>query len=542
MRALRDAVRAVAASPTPPSDARAFASALSLLSVAYGRVSAARRWAYEVGLLTATSVPAPVVSVGNVTWGGSGKTPMAELVAREMAAAGATPAVLSRGYRGGDEAWMLRRRLADVRGARVLVGADRVKLALEALAGYGGGDDARRAPETHIEPSSPEHSHPATHSPVAFAREAKFAGDVDVDDVALRCVDPAKAATTAAAERTSTTAAPLASSARPPVPRDPSRVAALVLDDGAQHLRLRRDLEIITVNAISRWGSGALVPRGPLRERPGDVIRRADVVVLHHADLARALDPEAASTFEREIERHVADARAHRTTKASEASDASDASDAFSAASSFAAPILVRSSMRATGVERLARYLGTSPPHEWTPPLTRLRGSRLLCPCGVGSAAAVRATLASLAAPAPSGDPRAFGLRVRTTGDAEVMDFGDHEVFREEDLRRAAERFREMHRESGEVGGAEARMVLLEKDAARIRAGGAEAAARALAILAPADPLVLKAEMAIDSEKDREAIRGAIRGALERGRRRAKGGEERRAEKGEERRRVKSEG
>jgi hypothetical protein len=82
-----------------------------------------------------------------------------------------------------------------------------------------------------------------------------------------------------------------------------------------------------------------------------------------------------------------------------------------------------------------------------------------------------------------------------------------------------------MHRESGEVGGAEARMVLLEKDAARIRAGGAEAAARALAILAPADPLVLKAEIAIDSEKDREAIRGAIRGALERGRRRAKSGE-----------------
>ena len=39
------------------------------------------------------------------------------------------------------------------------------------------------------------------------------------------------------------------------------------------------------------------------------------------------------------------------------------------------------------------------------------------------------------------------------------------------------------------------------------------------------DPLVLKAEMAIDSEKDREAIQGVIRGALERGRRRAKSGE-----------------
>ena len=259
MRALRDAVRAVAASPTPPPDARAFASALSLLSVAYGRVSAARRWAYEVGLLTATSVPAPVVSVGNVTWGGSGKTPMAELVAREMAAAGATPAVLSRGYRGGDEAWMLRRRLADVRGARVLVGADRVKLALEALAGRGG-DDARRAPKPTLSPlSRAPHPRPP---PVAFAREAKFAGDVD-DDVALRASTRRRRRDDGGGERTSTTAAPLASSARPPVPRDPS-VAALVLDDGAQHLRLRRDLEIITVNAISRWGPAA-VPRGPLR-------------------------------------------------------------------------------------------------------------------------------------------------------------------------------------------------------------------------------------------------------------------------------------
>ena len=286
------------------------------------------------------------------------------------------------------------------------------------------------------------------------------------------------------------------------------------------------------MNAIARWGSGALVPRGPLRERPGDVIRRADVVVLHHADLARALDPEAASTFEREIERHVADARAHRTTKASEASesdDASAASDACSAASSFAAPILVRSSMRATGVERLARYLGTSPPHEWTPPLTRLRGSRLLARAA-WSAAAVRRRWRRRGAGA-LGRPSRVRPRVRTTGVAEVMDLGDHEVFREEDLRRAADRFREMHRESGEVGGAEARMVLLEKDAARIRAG-ARRRRRGRRDPRARGPLVLKAEIAIDSRTGSDP-RGDPRSAGAR-RRRAKSGE------GEERRRVKS--
>jgi tetraacyldisaccharide-1-P 4'-kinase len=43
-------------------------------------------------------LPLPVVSVGNVTWGGSGKTPLAEHLARRCLARGAAPLLLTRGY------------------------------------------------------------------------------------------------------------------------------------------------------------------------------------------------------------------------------------------------------------------------------------------------------------------------------------------------------------------------------------------------------------------------------------------------------------
>ena len=53
-----------------------------------------------------------------------------------------------------------------------------------------------------------------------------------------------------------------------------------------------------------------------------------------------------------------------------------------------------------------------------------------------------------------------------------MMRLGDHEPFRTSDLVDAAERFREMHAASGEVGGAEVRLVLTEKDVARMRGRG----------------------------------------------------------------------
>jgi tetraacyldisaccharide 4'-kinase len=71
---------------------------LAALSVAYRAALAVRDRAYRWRLLHTGRLPCPVVSVGNLTLGGSGKTPTVELVVRTLQELGAVPAVVSRGY------------------------------------------------------------------------------------------------------------------------------------------------------------------------------------------------------------------------------------------------------------------------------------------------------------------------------------------------------------------------------------------------------------------------------------------------------------
>jgi tetraacyldisaccharide 4'-kinase len=71
---------------------------LAALSWAYRAALAARDRAYRWGVLRTGRLPCPVVSVGNLTLGGSGKTPTVELAVRTLLDLGAHPAVLSRGY------------------------------------------------------------------------------------------------------------------------------------------------------------------------------------------------------------------------------------------------------------------------------------------------------------------------------------------------------------------------------------------------------------------------------------------------------------
>jgi tetraacyldisaccharide 4'-kinase len=73
----------------------------------------------------------------------------------------------------------------------------------------------------------------------------------------------------------------------------------LVLDDGFQHRRLARDLDIVLIDALDPFGPGALLPRGLLREPVGS-LRRADVVVLTRADL---VDAGTRMAIRREAER-----------------------------------------------------------------------------------------------------------------------------------------------------------------------------------------------------------------------------------------------
>jgi tetraacyldisaccharide 4'-kinase len=62
-----------------------------------------------------------------------------------------------------------------------------------------------------------------------------------------------------------------------------------VLDDGFQHLRIARDLDVVTLDATAPWGGGHLLPRGRLRE-PVSELKRAGCVVITRAELATDLE------------------------------------------------------------------------------------------------------------------------------------------------------------------------------------------------------------------------------------------------------------
>lgn len=125
--------------------------ALGAAAVAYRGLVHARGWLYGRGVFRPRELPCPVVSLGNVTVGGTGKTPAVELAVRTLAEQGHRPAVVSRGYgrksRGvhivadlasirlepedaGDEPFLLARRLP---GVPVVVGVDRWAAARSAI-------------------------------------------------------------------------------------------------------------------------------------------------------------------------------------------------------------------------------------------------------------------------------------------------------------------------------------------------------------------------------------------------------------------------
>jgi tetraacyldisaccharide 4'-kinase len=128
---------------------------LAAAAVGYRGLLGAREWLYRRGVLRSRGVPAVVVSVGNLTVGGTGKTPATELAAATLASLGRRPAIVSRGYRrrsrgvqivadtasirldpedAGDEPFLLARRLP---GVPVVVGANRHEAAALAVERFG---------------------------------------------------------------------------------------------------------------------------------------------------------------------------------------------------------------------------------------------------------------------------------------------------------------------------------------------------------------------------------------------------------------------
>ncbi len=189
---------------------------LGLVSSGYGWAINARNTGYNRGWLKIQRAPVPVVSVGNLTLGGTGKTPTVEWVARWYRARGVRVAILSRGYGRAegmnDEGRVLGENLPDV---PPFEDADRV-----------------RGARTAVEESESQ---------------------------------------------------------------------LIVLDDGFQHRRLARDLDIVLLDALEPFGLGRLFPRGLLRE-PVRALRRAGVVVLSRADLVAGSDRAA---IRAEAERHA---------------------------------------------------------------------------------------------------------------------------------------------------------------------------------------------------------------------------------------------
>lgn len=81
-------------------DGRAWPLLLAPLSLLYGLLAALRRLLYRLGLLRTQRLPAPVVVIGNISVGGTGKTPLTEALVAALRARGLRPGVVSRGYGG----------------------------------------------------------------------------------------------------------------------------------------------------------------------------------------------------------------------------------------------------------------------------------------------------------------------------------------------------------------------------------------------------------------------------------------------------------
>lgn len=197
--------------------------ALAPLGMLYGAVTRARLRLYRSGVLKGERVGAPVVSVGNLTAGGTGKTPLVEWAARALAREGLRACVLTRGYGRADES----RRVLASDGARVLAEVAEC------------GDEPRLLSERLLGTASVV----CDRDRVAAARWA----------------------------------------------REELGAEVFVLDDGFQHLRIARDLDIVTLDATAPWGGRHMLPRGRLRE-PVSGLARADCVVITRAELCKDLE------------------------------------------------------------------------------------------------------------------------------------------------------------------------------------------------------------------------------------------------------------
>ncbi len=182
------------------------------VSLIYGLVVKVRRSSYRAGSLKGAAPECPTISIGNLTTGGTGKTPIVMMIAEALTAQGKRVGILSRGYRS----------KAESRGIVF---------------------EAETATQANLDKVGDEVAMMAAKLPrciFGVGRDRSANARRLVSDYGVDC---------------------------------------LILDDGFQHLRLKRDLDIVAIDAGAEFGNGMLLPSGPLRE-PISALRFADVVLL----------------------------------------------------------------------------------------------------------------------------------------------------------------------------------------------------------------------------------------------------------------------
>jgi len=181
---------------------------LTPFSLLYRVVISLRRSAYRTGVFRSTRVPVPVIVVGNITVGGTGKTPLVAWLAAYLQGKGYRPGIISRGYGGAASSWPQQvRRDSDP----AVVGDEAVLLATK------------------------------TRCPMAVAPDRVAAANALLEH---------------------------------------NDCDVILSDDGLQHYALQRDIEIAVIDGVRRFGTGFLIPAGPLRE-PARRLQSVDLVVVN---------------------------------------------------------------------------------------------------------------------------------------------------------------------------------------------------------------------------------------------------------------------
>ena len=206
-----------------PGAVRALLACLKALSLVFAAVVGARYLLYRIGILRRFPLGVQVISIGNVTAGGTGKTPVTEIFARTLAAEGRKVAILSRGYRRKEAPWWMRMFTQVVTPPLVVSDGRRV---------------LRDSAEGGDEPYMLASNLPGVA--VVVDRDRVKAGRYAVKR--LGC-------------------------------------DTIILDDGFQYQRLKHSIEVVLVDSTNPFGNGNMLPRGILRE-PARNLGRADIIFL----------------------------------------------------------------------------------------------------------------------------------------------------------------------------------------------------------------------------------------------------------------------